>query len=79
MEFQILSKNIEFEILFLEMLTLTHVLARDFFAQHSQLWVTKVFTADIDINCFSTDVGRDFFGQNFFVLYQPKLFFSDID
>jgi len=35
-EFQILSKNIEFEILFSEMLTLTQVRARDSFSLNIQ-------------------------------------------
>jgi len=82
--FQIFSKNIEFEILFLKMYTLTHFLTRDsFVAQHSQLWVTKVFTADIDISCFSLTLAEVFsvkiflynVNQSYFLSMSTKNFF----
>jgi len=82
--FQILSKNIEFEILFSEMLTLTHnVCSRLILTQHSQLRVTKVFTIDIDISCFSLTLAKVFsikiflydVNQSYFLPIPAKIFF----
>ena len=45
----------------------------------AQLWMTKVFTADINISCFSLMLAEVFSIRIFFVWCQPKLFFVDID
>ena len=54
-----------------------------FFAQHSQLRVTKVFTANIDISYFSLTLVKIFFviiflydvNQNYFLPISAKIFF----
>ena len=57
--------------------------SRLFLVQHSQLRVTKVFKADIDISCFSMTLADVFsvriflydVNQNYFLLISIKIFF----
>ena len=65
--FQILLKNIKFEILFLEMLTLTHIFVRDFISLNTYNYGWPKFLRLISTWVVFTDVGRCLFGHNFFV------------
>ena len=86
MGFQILSKNKEFEILFFgDAHFNSRFFSRLFLTQHSQLRVTKVFTAKIDISCFSLTLAEIFSVRIFcmmstkaiFCRYQPRFFLDD--
>ena len=67
MRFQILEKNKEFEILFSEMLTLTHIPIHDSFSLNTRTMGDQSFYGQHRHKLFFTDVGRGFFGHNFFV------------
>lgn len=82
--FQILSKNKEFEILFFgDAHSNSCSCSRLFLAQHSHLRVTRVFTVDIDIRCFSLMLAKVFWSGFFrmllikaiFCRYQLRFFF----
>ena len=61
----------------------SHSCSRFFLAQHSQLRVTKVFTTDINISCFSLTLAEVFLvkfflydvNQSYFLSLSVKIFF----
>jgi len=84
MRFQILSKKyIIWNSFFGGAHSNSRSCSRLFLAQHSQLQVTKVFTADIDISCFSLTLDEVFsvriflydVKQNYFLPISAKIFF----
>ena len=81
--FQILSKNIEFQILFFrDAYSNSHSCSWLFLAQHLQLRVTKVFMGDINTSCFSPTLAKIFLvriflydvNQSYFLPISAKFF-----